>query len=178
VPATARVDIARATLRRELTGDRGLVTRYVRRQVRAIRNRAVLLTPVDTGNLRASITYAVSSPVGGGGWVIEGRVGTGVEYAYTVHEGHPPMSVTVPAHGVRAHTIKAHRVKAHTRRAYTVPAKNGRKAYTVPATEIPARTVAARTRLASTRRQHWRTLPGRAGRPFLRRAMEEVLARG
>lgn len=136
-----RVEVARATLQRELTGQRGLVTRYVRRQVRAIRNRAVLLTPVDTGNLRASITYSVSSPVSGGGLVIEGRVGTPVEYAVAVHEGHAAMSVTVPSHGVRAHTRKGGvAVKAHNRR------------------------------------QHWRTINARAGRPFLRNAMEQVLS--
>lgn len=157
MPATLRrVEIAQATLRRELTGPRGMVTRYVLRQVRAIRNRAVLLTPVDTGNLRASITYAVSSPIGGGGMVIEGRVGTPVDYAEAVHEGHAAMSVTVPAHSVKAHTVKAHPVKG----------SSGRKGFTMP----------AHTRKAHTRRQHWRTINAREGRPFLRRAMEEVLA--
>ena len=169
MPATVRrVDIAQAKLRVELTGPRGLVTRYVMRQVRAIRNRAVLLTPVDTGNLRASITTAVSSPLAGGGLVIEGRVGTAVEYAYTVHEGHPAMSVVVPAHTVRAHTRKAHRVKA-TRAEPTGRQKRGtitRRAYSVGAHQVKTHTVA----------QHWRTMPARAGRPFLRRAMEEVMA--
>lgn len=135
-----RVAIARATLQRELTGPRGLVTRYVMRQVRAIRNKAVLYTPVDTGNLRASITTSVSSPIEGGGLVIEGRVGTPVEYAVPVHEGHAAMSVTVPTHRVRAYVRKdGTRVKAHQRN------------------------------------QHWRTIGARAGRPFLRRAMEEVM---
>lgn len=157
MPATLRrVEVAHARLRRELTGPRGLVTRYVLRQVRAIRNRAVLITPVDTGNLRASITYAVSTPISGGGLVIEGRVGTPVEYAYTVHEGHPAMSVTVPAHTVKAHTVKAHKVRG----------SNGRKGFTMPAHTVKAH----------TRRQHWRTIEARGGRPFLRRAMEEVMA--
>lgn len=159
MPATVRrVDLAHATLQRELTGPRGLVTRYVMRQVRAIRNRAVLYCPVDTGNLRASITSAVSSPVGGGGLVIEGRVGTPVEYAVAVHEGNFAMSVTVPAHSVKAHQVKA---RAARRKRGDRPAVTARAAY---------------TRAAHMRKQHWRTIPARAGRPFLRRAMNEVLA--
>lgn len=170
-----RVEVARATLQRELTGPRGMVTRYVMRQTRAIRNKAVMYCPVDTGNLRASITTSVSSPIAGGGMIIEGRVGTPVEYAVPVHEGHAAMSVTVHAHAVKAHTIKAHKVKAHTVKAHTVPAKNGRKAYTVKEHTVKAHTVAARTQLPTTVRQHWRTIEARAGRPFLRRAMEEVI---
>lgn len=163
-----RVEIAQARLRTELVGPRGLVTRYVLRQVRAIRNRAVLITPVDTGNLRASITYAVSSPTTGGGLIIEGRVGTPVEYAVAVHEGHYAMSVVVPTHTVRAHVRKGHRVKS-ARAAPTGKQKRGsitRRAYVVGPHTVKQHTV----------KQHWRTLPARAGRPFLRRAMEEVLA--
>lgn len=163
-----RVEVARATLQRELTGPRGLVTRYVMRQVRAIRNRAVLLTPVDTGNLRASITTAVSSPLTGGGMVIEGRVGTPVEYAVAVHEGHAAMSVVVPAHTVKAHMRKGHRVKT-ARAEPTGRQKRGtitRRAYTVGAHQVAAH----------TRAQHWRTIGARSGRPFLRQAMEEVMA--
>lgn len=140
MPATSRLVINQAQLRTNLTGPRGIVTRYVMRQVRQIGNKARLYCPVDTGNLRASITTAVNSPVSGGGMVIEGRVGTPVEYAVAVHEGHAAMSVTVHAHGVRAHTRK-----------------NG--------TQVKEHQV----------RQHWRTIGAREGRPFLRRAMEEVI---
>jgi len=173
VPATARLVINQSELRTQLVGPGGLVTRHVIRQIRLIRNRAVLYCPVDTGNLRSSITSATRTE----GMLVIGRVGTAVEYAADVHEGVRAQTVTVAAHQVKARTIKAHTVKAHTRKAYTVPARNGRKSYTVPATEVPAHQVAARTQLAHTVPSHSRKIAARAGRPFLRRAMEEVIDR-
>lgn len=139
MPATARLVINQSELRTQLVGPGGLVTRHVIRQIRLIRNKAVLYCPVDTGNLRSSITSATRTE----GLFVIGRVGTAVEYAVDVHEGHPAMSVTVPASTVKAHTRKdGTKVKAHVRK------------------------------------QHWRTISARSGRPFLRRAMEEVIDRG
>ena len=155
MPATVRLEIAQAQLQRALTGPSGSVTRYVMRTTRQIRNKAVLLCPVDTGNLRASITHAVSSDVGSRGMVIIGRVGTPVEYALAVHEGVTAKTVTVPAHMVKAHTVKAHTVKP----------KGGRKAYTVSAHQVRGH----------MRGSYTMEVKARTGRPFLRRAMQEVI---
>jgi hypothetical protein len=83
VPVTVRVQIAQAELRRQLTGPSGLVTRHVLRVTERIANRARLYAPVDTGNLRASITTAVRTE----GDRVIGTVGSPVVYAVVVHEG-------------------------------------------------------------------------------------------
>lgn len=168
MPATVRLEIAQEQLRRALTGPNGSVTRYVMRTTRQIRNKAVMYCPVDTGNLRASITHAVSSDVAGRGMVVVGRVGTPVEYALAVHEGVKAQTVTVAAHQVKAHTVKAHEVRARRgrkRASKAGPRQAPRAAYTVR-----AHTVRAHTRASYTME-----VKARAGRPFLRRALEEVL---
>lgn len=175
MPAEVRVDLATAKLQRALGGSNGMVTRYVIRLTREIRNRAVLYCPVDTGNLRASIVTAVSSPLAGAGLIIEGTVGTPVEYAVVVHEGRKAGVEQVAAHTVRSHRIKAHTVAARTQLSYTVPAKGGRAGYTVRAHTIKKHRVATRTQLSHTVPAHTRTVSAREGRPFLRRAMNEVV---
>lgn len=175
MPATARVELARAELEAKLAGPGGLVTRYVLRVTREIRNRAVLYCPVDTGNLRASIVTALDAPVG---LVVRGTVGTPVEYALVVHEGRKAGTETVAEHTVRSRKIRAHTVAARTQLGYTVPAKGGRKAYTVAAHTVKKHRVAARTQLTHTVPAHTRTVGARAGRPFLRRAMQDVVGGG
>lgn len=169
--ASVRVELNQAELDRALVGSTGLVTRYVQTTTSRIRNRAVLYAPVRTGNLRGSITQAVVRDRGD----VVGLVGTPVEYAVDVHEGHPAGQVQVREHQVRAHMIKAHKVATRTQLAYTVPAKGDRAAYTVAAHTVKAHRVAARTQLASTRSAHTRNVSARAGRPFLRRALHDVL---
>jgi hypothetical protein len=133
VPATVRLTLAQADLQRQLTGDQGMVTRYVLRRTQAIRNRAVLYCPVDTGNLRSSIVSAVRSD----GMVVVGTVGTPVDYAVAVHEG------------TRPHVIRPRRARVL---AWGPPG----------------------ARVFATFARH----PGTRGRPFLRRALEEVMAGG
>jgi phage gpG-like protein len=92
MPVRLRVQINQAETRRLLTGPDGLATRYVMRKTQQIANRARLYCPVDTGNLRASITTAVRQQ----GDQVVGLVGTPVEYAVPVHEGYRTGRRTVP----------------------------------------------------------------------------------
>lgn len=112
--------------------------------------RATLATPVDTGRLRASLTW--SSPIQQKRVAYTTKrgdshsftppkappntlqLGTNVEYGPAVHEGieHPGGDVDVKEHTVKTHRRKAHtrktksgatvRVKAHTVKAHTVKA--------------------------------------------------------
>jgi hypothetical protein len=84
VPRLARVTINEEALRSALAGPEGMVTQYVMRLTRQIRNKAVLYCPVDTGNLRSSIVTAVQQD----GMQVVGIVGTPVDYAVPVHEGY------------------------------------------------------------------------------------------
>lgn len=136
-----RVQLSEAALRSALVGPAGMVTQYVIRTNRQITNRAKLYAPVDTGNLRSSITDTIRVE----GLRVIGAVGTPVNYALAVHEGQEAKAVTVRAHSVRGHAVKGSR---------------GRVAYSV----------GGHTRGAHTRQQK-----AKAGRPFLRRALEDTL---
>lgn len=57
----------------------------VQRTVRAVEREAKVLCPVDTGRLRGSIHGQMTGPT-------EGEVGTDVEYAQPVHDGHHTAS--------------------------------------------------------------------------------------
>lgn len=85
---TIRLDLNRATLRRIASTEAG---RLVLRTTRQTLNRAKVLTPVDTGTLRASQTMEVRD----GGGAVVGRVMTPIKYALPVHEGvgHPVVIV-------------------------------------------------------------------------------------
>lgn len=172
---TVRLDLAEARLREALTGPAGMAYRYVTTTTNDIRNLAVQYTPVDTGRLRGSLAQATAVKVNTTGWTVTGTVGTDVDYAVYVHEGLTDRDVVVRAHDVRSHTIKAHRVAARTQLGYTVPAKGERAAYEVKAHTVKAHRVAARTQLSHTVPAHTRHQRARAGRPFLRQAMDEVL---
>jgi hypothetical protein len=150
MPATHRVVIATSELHAALTGPTGLVTRYVLRLVGDIRNLAVLYSPVKTGHLRNSITDAVHTE----GDRVTGTVGSAVEYAIFQHEGTAP-------HIIRPKTPARWVVKNGRRvRVGGVLAWGGKSAGSAP------------THFATFVRH-----PGTKGRPFLRRAMEERLAR-
>jgi hypothetical protein len=150
VPATHRVVLATGELHAALTGPTGLVTRYVLRLVGDIRNLAVLYSPVKTGHLRNSITDAVHTE----GARVTGTVGSAVEYSLWIHEGTAP-------HIIRPKTPARWVVKNGRRvRVGGVLAWGGKSAGSAP------------TRYATFVRH-----PGTKGRPFLRRAMEERLAR-
>jgi phage gpG-like protein len=83
VAVRVRVQIAEAEVRRLMVGPTGLATRYVTRKTDQILNRARLLTPVDTGALRASLTTAIRTQ----GNTVTGLVGSNMEYALPLHEG-------------------------------------------------------------------------------------------
>lgn len=134
-----RVQVSEAALRSALTGPTGMVTRYVLTTTREIQNRAKLYTPVDTGNLRNSITTAVRVE----GLRVIGEVGTPVNYAAAVHEGTEAKRVAVRAHQVRGHAVRG-----------------GGRSYVVA---------------GHTRGAHSRSQAARKGRPFLMRALEDVL---
>lgn len=138
--ARARVVVTEATLQAQLTGPRGLATAHVRRITRQIENRARLYAPVNTGNLRNSITSAVVSR----GLTVSGTVGATVPYAVYVHEGTRPHQI-VPK-----------------RPGYPLTWKTGPGS----GENRPG------PRLYAMRTFH----PGTKPRPFLRRAMDDVLA--
>lgn len=118
-----------------------MVTQYVIRTNRQVTNRAKLYAPVDTGNLRSSLTDTLRVE----GMRVIGAVGTPVEYALAVHEGQDAKTITVRAHQVRGHAVRGSR---------------GRTAYRVK---------------GHTRGTHTRQQAARPGRPFLRRALQDVL---
>lgn len=80
MPVT-RVDL------RSLTGPQGDVARDLARRAIRVESRAKRLCPVDTGRLRASITWEIVRSSGG---VYVARVGTNVKYARAVHDGTRP----------------------------------------------------------------------------------------
>lgn len=82
-----RVEINRAALQRVASVGAG---RLVLSTTRRALNRAKILTPVDTGTLRASQTMEVRST----GNAATGRVSTWINYALAVHEGVPhPVTI-------------------------------------------------------------------------------------
>lgn len=86
---TIRVELNRTVMRRIGSTEAG---RLVTRTTRKVLNRAKVLTPVDTGTLRASQTTEIRDR----GGQVTGRVLTGIEYALPVHEGVDHPVVIVP----------------------------------------------------------------------------------
>lgn len=82
-----RSDLNRAAIRSITTGQSGPVWKYANNLGRRTTNRAKIGAPVDTGRLRADHQFTVRAQ---GNEVIV-RIGTGVEYAMAVHEGHGPL---------------------------------------------------------------------------------------
>lgn len=77
MPVT-RVDLS------SLTGPHGDIARDLAKRAIRVESRAKQLCPVDTGRLRASITWELVRSSGG---VFVARIGTNVDYAMVVHEG-------------------------------------------------------------------------------------------
>lgn len=127
---SVRLQLDQATLQRDLTGPNGMATQYVLRKTSEIRTRAVLYCPVQTGNLRNSITSAVRSD----GMLVIGTVGTPVDYAMAVHEGTSG----------RPQRVGPYSARGRSGRTYMVPA-------------------------------HMRTPRPRQGKPFLRKALQDVM---
>ena len=66
-----------------LKSEEGPVGRWLAATAQSVTNEAKRMAPVDTGRLRASITWQLLRDGDG----LFARVGTDVEYAYYVHEG-------------------------------------------------------------------------------------------
>jgi hypothetical protein len=83
---SVRVDLYESVIKGILKDDVG---RDVTRVTLKVLNRARVLTPVDTGNLRASHQFKIEN-VGRG---ITGQVFTKVKYALPVHEGRRALTI-------------------------------------------------------------------------------------
>ena len=81
--ASPRVVIKDREMQALLEGPNGPVGKDLIRRCIKVQNKARTLAPVDTGNLRGSITYEVAKK----GRNLVGFVGTNVPYAIFVHEG-------------------------------------------------------------------------------------------
>lgn len=79
----ANVRLDSAALRQVLTGPAGPVVADLFRRGNRVLQKARVLTPVDQGQLRASLALEMRSEDG----VPVARVGTNVKYAIWVHEG-------------------------------------------------------------------------------------------
>jgi HK97 gp10 family phage protein len=76
-------ELNRAETQRLLVSQSGPVGKYLARTAQNVVNVARARCPVDTGNLRGSITYEIRREAGS----LTARVGTNVPYAIYVHEG-------------------------------------------------------------------------------------------
>ncbi len=88
---TVRLDLNRNALNRLARDGAG---RLVLSTTRKVLNRARILTPVDTGTLRASQTMEVRFV----GRTVVGRVSTRIKYALPVHDGVNHPVIIVPKH--------------------------------------------------------------------------------
>jgi HK97 gp10 family phage protein len=80
---SVRVVLDQAGLNKVLSSRDGPVGHDLIRRCQRVTNEAKRLCPVDTGNLRASITFEIQQQ----GSDLIGRVGTNVPYARYVHDG-------------------------------------------------------------------------------------------
>lgn len=83
---SVRVDLYQAAIKGILQDDVG---KEVTKTTVKVLNRARVMTPVDTGNLRASHQFKIT----GGSQKITGEVFTNVKYALAVHEGRRPVVI-------------------------------------------------------------------------------------
>jgi hypothetical protein len=151
--ATAKVHVHVALSRAELNAvGADEAGKLVIKTTLRVSNRAKILAPVDTGNMRASITQVIVRRRG----EIIGRVGTDVHYAIYVHEGTRPHVIKARQAGalvffwpkVGAVTV----VPRHPKTRYTGYMKKG-KVFHIGKGYV----------------NH----PGTKGRPFLRTALVE-----
>ena len=82
--ADARIVLDRAAIGAVLTGPSAPIAKDIYRRANRVLNKARYLCPVDTGNLRGSLSVQMTSSLGGS---YAARVGTNVPYAIYVHEG-------------------------------------------------------------------------------------------
>ena len=84
----ARVVLTQNQLAKLLDSPQGAVARDITMRAQRVLNRARSLCPVDTGNLRGSLTYEIARD----GTDITARVGTNVPYAVHVEMGTKHMA--------------------------------------------------------------------------------------
>jgi hypothetical protein len=113
---STRVDLLESAIKAILKDEAG---RAVTRTTIKVYNRARVLTPVDTGNLRASHQFKVDNAANG----ITGEVYTKVKYALPLHEGRRALTIypkTKQALAFRWHGQQM------VRRSVKQPARRGR----------------------------------------------------
>ena len=113
---TVRVDLYRAVIDDVLND---LAGRDVMRVTLKVLNRAKVLTPVDTGNLRASHQFKLTQTSS----KITGEVYTKVKYALPLHEGR--RAVTIYPKNKQALAFRWHG-QQFVRKSVTQPARRGR----------------------------------------------------
>jgi hypothetical protein len=86
---TIRYTVNDAAVRALLTGPRGPVVAAMTAMTRDVEAQAKARAPVDTGNLRSSITSAVTVTPG----AVTGTVVAPVEYAAAVHDGRAAQTI-------------------------------------------------------------------------------------
>lgn len=79
----ARVVLNKREVYKLLASPDGGTARYLVRKAYQVQNKARVNCPVDSGNLRGSITYEIAQDGEG----LSAHVGTNVPYAIYVHEG-------------------------------------------------------------------------------------------
>lgn len=107
----ARVVLDQAGLHAVLRSPQSPVFRHVTDVSRQVNNQGVVEAPVDSGTLRARHQYSVSVRATS----VVGRIGTTVDYGWTVHEGHKeirPIHGTLLKFKVGGHWVYAKRVRA------------------------------------------------------------------
>jgi hypothetical protein len=113
---SVRVDLFQSVIRGVLQDDVG---REVVKTTVKVLNRARVLTPVDTGNLRASHQFKIKNS----GNSITGEVFTNVNYALAVHEGR--RALTIYPKNKQALAFRWHG-RQYVRKSVHQPARRGR----------------------------------------------------
>ena len=113
---STRVDLLEPVIKALLRDE---AAREVTRTTIKVLNRARVLTPVDTGNLRASHQFKIENGSKG----VTGEVYTKVKYALAVHEGR--RAVTIRPKYKQALAFRWHGQQM-VRRSVTQPARRGR----------------------------------------------------
>lgn len=146
----ASVKLNRAELAAILTGPNSTLGRDLVRRGRQVEREAVRLCPVNTGNLRSSITTEFRQQ----GDRLQVRVGTNVDYALPVHEGSRP-------HVIRPRSKKA--------LVFVWPGAPSAVAAAVPRSR---RRVSRQGKSGPLVAFRYVNHPGTKARPFLRLALE------
>ena len=158
MPVAFQVDRAAAT-----AAGKAIARRRVTAVTRRVLNRAIVLTPVDTGNLRAQNRSRIRETA----TAVTGEVFNDTAYGPAVHDGTPAYTIRPRSQNVTVRTIRPRQAKAlrFVIGGRVVFAKSAR----VPMRPALRFTVGGRVVFAQSVQ-----MPARRGRPWLYRAMVEV----